>query len=104
MSAETHQPPISLFLKVWGLLFVLSFFSYLVEYYGMEGFWRWTLVLIFMVLKAAVILAVFMHVKWERLSLQLLLGLPTIMILLLVAIMAIEGGYIHGLRIDFFSR
>lgn len=40
MSAGSHQPPISLFLEVWGLLFVLSFLSYLVEYYGMEGFWR----------------------------------------------------------------
>lgn len=104
MTAETHQPPISLFLQVWGMLFVLSFCSYLVEYVGLEGFWRWSLVLAFMVLKAALILAVFMHVKWERLSLQLLLGLPTLAILLLVAIMAIEGGYIHGLRLDFFSR
>ena len=104
MSAATHQPPISLFLKVWGLLFVFSFLSYLVEYFGMEGFWRWTLVLFFMVLKAAVILAVFMHIKWERLSLQLLLGLPTLTILVLVAIMAIEGGYISSLRLEFFTR
>ncbi|TGG95558.1 cytochrome C oxidase subunit IV [Natronospirillum operosum] len=105
MTTETHHtPPISLFLKVWGLLFVLSFFSYLVEYIGIEGFWRWTLVLFFMVLKAWVILRVFMHVKWERLSLQLLLGLPTLVIFVLVAISAIEGNYIHNLRLEFFFR
>ncbi len=104
MSAATHQPPISLFLKVWGLLFVLSFFSYLVEYYGMEGAWRWSLVLLFMVLKAAVILAVFMHVWWERLSLWLSLGLPTLLLITPVVILAIEGGYISGLRLEFFTR
>jgi len=104
MTAESHQqPPISLFLKVWLLLFVLSFFSYLVDYYQVEGVLRWALVLTFMVLKALAIIAVFMHVKWERLSLQLFLGLPIVTILILVAIMAIEGNYIHFTRLEFFS-
>lgn len=98
-----HQPPISLFLKVWGLLFVLSFFSYLVDYYQLEGALRWTLVLLFMTLKAWAILSVFMHVKWERLSLKLLLGLPTALLFVLVAIAAIEGDYINTTRLAFFS-
>lgn len=100
----TQDHPISLYLKVWGLLFVLSFFSYLVEYYGLEGFLRWSLVLFFMVLKAAVIMAVFMHVMWERLALKLSLLLPPLVLLVLVALMAIEADYIEGLRQTFFSR
>lgn len=101
--ASHHQPPIALFLKVWGLLFVLSFFSYLVDYYQVQGGLRWTLVIFFMILKAGVIIAVFMHVKWERLSLKLLLGLPTLAILVFVLMMAIEADYIQVTRLTFFS-
>ncbi|WLD58179.1 cytochrome C oxidase subunit IV family protein [Salinispirillum sp. LH 10-3-1] len=101
--ASHHQPPISLFLKVWGLLFVLSFFSYLVDYYEVQGGLRWALVIFFMVLKAGVIIAVFMHVKWERLALKLLLGLPTLAILVFVVMMAIEANYIQITRLTFFS-
>ncbi len=105
MTTETHHtPPIALFLKVWALLFVLSFFSYLVEYFGVQGFWRWTLVLFFMVLKAWVILEVFMHFKWEHLSLRMLLLLPTLVIFVLVAISAIEGNHIENLRLNYFMH
>ncbi len=100
----TQEHPIGLYLKVWGWLFVLSFFSYLVEYYELEGALRWSLVLFFMVVKAAVIMAVFMHVMWERLALKLSLFLPPLVLLVLVAMMAIEAGYIEGLRLMFFSQ
>ena len=98
-----HQPPISLFLKVWGLLFVLSFFSYLVDYYQLEGALRWSLVLLFMTLKAWAILSVFMHVKWERPSLKLLLIGPTSVMFVLVAIMVFEGSHTYATRLAFFS-
>ena len=54
-----QQHPISLYFKVWGLLFVLSAASYAVDYYHVESYLRWSLVLIFMMLKAGFIVAVF---------------------------------------------
>ena len=66
--AEGQQHPIKLYLVVWGWLFVLSTFSYLVDYFGLHGLLRWTLILLFMILKAGLIVAVFMHMAWERLA------------------------------------
>jgi len=65
---QTQQHPISLYFKVWGLLFVLSSFSYLVDYMQYQGILRWTLILVFMFLKAGLIIAVFMHMVWERIA------------------------------------
>ncbi|WDE11256.1 cytochrome C oxidase subunit IV family protein [Thalassomonas haliotis] len=85
--------PISLYLKVWVLLFVLSTLSYLVDYFQLQGGLRWSLILIFMFLKAGFILAIFMHVTWERIALKLVLFLPPLAIVVLIVMMAIEGDY-----------
>ena len=67
---EGHQQhPLTIYFWVWGLLFVLSGFSYAVDYYELQGFLRWSLILLFMFLKAGFIVAVFMHMAWERLAL-----------------------------------
>lgn len=102
--ASVEQHPIGIYLKVWVALFVLSFFSYLVDYYDLQGALRWTLVLFFMLLKAGAIVAVFMHFQWERLSLQIALLLPTFAIFVLIALMAIEAGYINLTRLTFFTN
>jgi len=51
-SGVTHtkgqQHPIKLYLVVWGWLFVLSTCSYLVDYFGLHGYLRWSLILLFM--------------------------------------------------------
>ncbi|HEY0921309.1 cytochrome C oxidase subunit IV family protein [Rheinheimera pacifica] len=105
MSTEhAQQHPISLYLKVWGWLFLLSFFSYMVDYMHVQGPLRWTLVLTFMLLKAGLILSVFMHVKWERLALKLLLFVPLFAIVVFVALMAIEGDYTYALRLLYFRQ
>ena len=57
--AEGQQHPIKLYLVVWGWLFVLSTFSYLVDYFHVQGLLRWSLILLFMVLKAGLIVAIF---------------------------------------------
>ena len=67
--AEGQQHPIGVYLQIWGLLFVLSAASYLVDYFHVQGYLRWSLILVFMALKAGVIVAVFMHMLWERLAL-----------------------------------
>lgn len=98
-----QQHPIGLYLKVWGLLFVLSTFSYLVDYFELEGGLRWFLILAFMFLKAGLIVAVFMHLRWERLALIYAILLPPLCLLALVGLMAIEGDYVFLMRDLFFS-
>ena len=57
--AEVHQEhPIKLYLVVWAWLFILSACSYMVDYFGLQGYLRWSLILIFMILKAGLIVAV----------------------------------------------
>ena len=97
-----QQPPISLYLKVWGLLFVLSTLSYLVDYYHFQGYLRWTLILTFMLLKAGLIIAVFMHLAWERLALVCAILMPPLTLLVLVGLMAAEAGHTFITRLLFF--
>jgi len=100
----SQQHPIGLYLKIWLLLFVFSAFSYAVDYYQVQGALRWTLILIFMFLKAGLIISIFMHVQWERLSLKYVLFLPLTAIAVLIILMAIEGDYTYLTRVLFFDR
>ena len=102
--SDTTEHSIGIYLKVWVALFVLSFLSYLVEYYQLEGALRWSLVLFFMVVKAAVIMAVFMHFMLERVSLQIAILGPVILIPALVAIAALDAENINQLRNLFISQ
>jgi cytochrome c oxidase subunit 4 len=97
-----QQHPIGLYLKVWALLFVLSTMSYAVDYYHLQGMLRWSLILIFMLLKAGLIVAVFMHLAWERLALIYAILLPPLALIALVGLMASEAGYVHLTRLLFF--
>ena len=91
---DTHQQhPIKLYLVVWGWLFVLSTASYLVDYFHLQGYLRWSLILIFMILKAGLIVAVFMHMAWERLTLIYAILVPPILVLVFVGIMFFESEY-----------
>jgi len=98
-----QQHPIGIYLKVWLLLFVLSTFSYLVDFFHVEGYLRWTLILTFMFLKAGFIIAIFMHVAWERLALKYVLLVPLSAIAVLITLMAIEGDYTFLTRETFFD-
>lgn len=89
-----HQPPIAMYLKVWLLLFILSTFSYFVDYFNFQGALRWGLILFFMFLKAGLIISIFMHVTWERLTLKIILFLPLFAVIVFIALMFIEGDYI----------
>jgi len=91
-----------LYLVVWGGLFVLSTCSYLVDYFGLVGYLRWSLILIFMVLKAGLIVAVFMHMAWERLALLYAILVPPTLVLIFVGIMTFESNYTLFSRLFFF--
>src|SRR4029079_12485772 len=101
--AQGQQQRVKLYLVVWGWLFVLSTCSYLVDYFGLHGYLRWSLILLFMVLKAGLIVAVFMHMAWERLALTYAILLPPIAVMVFVTIMVLESEYTHLLRVMFFA-
>ena len=101
--AEGQQHPIGIYLKIWGLLFVLSAASYAVDYFNVEGYLRWFLILLFMVLKAGLIVSVFMHMIWERLALLYAILLPPLLVLVFVALMTIESDYTFFTRGIFFG-
>ena len=100
---EGQQHPISTYLKIWALLFVLSTASYLVDYFHVESYLRWTLILVFMALKAGLIIAVFMHMMWERLALLYAICLPPIFVGVFIVIMALESDYTFLTRLTFFN-
>lgn len=98
-----QQHPISLYFKIWGLLFVLSTMSYLVDYFHFHGLLRWSLIVIFMLLKAGLIVSVFMHMAWERLSLVYAILVPPLALLVLVGLMFAEAGHTFATRLLFFN-
>lgn len=102
-ASEHQQHPIGLYLAVWGLLFVLSTLSYLVDYFHFTGYLRWTLIVAFMLLKAGLIVAVFMHMRWERLALIYAILIPPLCILVLVGLMHAEADYTYSTRGKFFE-
>ena len=99
-----QQHPIGIYLKVWGYLFVLSTMSYLVDYFHVEGVLRWVLIVAFMILKAGLIVSVFMHMAWERLALIYAILVPPLCLGTLVLLMAIESDYTFWTRIIFFGK
>ena len=101
--AEGQQHPISTYLWVWGLLFVFSTFSYLVDYFHLQGMLRWSLILLFMIVKAGLIVAVFMHMRWERLALMYAILVPPVLVLVFVALMTFEADYTFLTRGIFFG-
>lgn len=101
--AQGQQHPIKLYLVVWAWLFILSTCSYLVDYFQLEGALRYSLIILFMLLKAGLIVAVFMHMAWERLSLVYAILVPTGALLVFVAIMVFEADHTLLSRIAFFA-
>ncbi|HEV7256606.1 MAG TPA: cytochrome C oxidase subunit IV family protein [Bosea sp. (in: a-proteobacteria)] len=103
VQAEAQHHPIRLYLVVWIWLFILSACSYLVDYFHVAGLLRWSLILIFMALKAGLIIAVFMHMAWERLALSYAILLPPTVLLVFVGIMILESDYTLLSRVTFFT-
>jgi cytochrome c oxidase subunit IV len=101
--AQGQQHPIKLYLVVWAWLFILSTGSYLVDYFQLEGALRYSLIILFMLLKAGLIVAVFMHMAWERLSLVYAILVPMSAVLVFVAIMMLESDHTLLSRVTFFA-
>lgn len=100
---QGQQHPLGIYFKIWGLLFVLSIASYLVDYFHFQGLLRWFLIIVFMLLKAGLIVAVFMHMLWERLALVYAIVIPPLLLVTLVGIGALDGKYTFATRGTFFG-
>ena len=105
MAAEEghQQHPLGIYFWIWGLLFVLSSCSYGVDYFDIHGLLRWFLILLFMFLKAGFIVAVFMHMAWERLALIYAILVPPLCLTVFVSLMALEGDYTFLTRLVAFG-
>lgn len=104
MEHAQQQHPIGIYLKVWGLLFVLSTMSYLVDFYHIEDFLKRFLVAAFAFVKAGLIVGVFMHMAWERMALVCAILLPPLLLMALVGIMVVEGDFTFLTRLLFFQQ
>ena len=98
-----QQHPIGVYLKVWGYLFVLSAMSYAVDYFHVQGVLRWVLILTFMLLKAGLIVSIFMHMAWERVALVYAILVPPLALGTLILLMWIEADYTFLTRIIFLG-
>ena len=103
MAADGQQHPLKIYFFIWGLLFVFSAASYGTDFLP-HGNFRWFLILLFMILKAGFIVAIFMHMAWERKALIFAILGPPIVLLVLIGLMAVEGDYTELKRLDFFSK
>ena len=99
---QTTTHKIGIYLWIWGLLFVLSFFSYMVDWLQFQGLLRWTLILTFMFLKAGLIMMFFMHLFWERYTLVNVLLWPMTAIACFVGLMVSEAKYTVITRFVYF--
>ncbi|MGI9383534.1 MAG: cytochrome C oxidase subunit IV family protein, partial [Methyloligellaceae bacterium] len=61
------------------------------------------LIIIFMLLKAGLIVAIFMHMAWERLALAYAILVPPILVMVFVAIMTFESDYTLFTRLNYFT-
>ena len=64
---------------------------------------RWSLIILFMLLKAGFIIAIFMHMAWERLALVVAILLPPMALFVFIGLMDFEGGYTNGARQAHFT-
>ncbi len=104
MATEGQQHPIKIYFLIWLLLFVFSFFSYLVDYLDLQGNLRWFLIVVFMLLKAGFIVAIFMHMKWERFALIFGILTPPLALVVLMFLMAIESDYAWSTRVVYMGE
>jgi cytochrome c oxidase subunit IV len=57
-----------------------------------------------MLVKAGFIVAIFMHMRWERLALKFAILIPPLALLILIGLMAIEGEHTFLTRWAAFVR
>ncbi len=82
---------------------MLSAFAYRGDILGFESYLRWFLILLFMAAKAGLVVAVFMHMKWDRLALSYAILGPPLVLGVLIWMMTLESDYTFATRGMFFA-
>ena len=103
MAAEGQQHPLKIYYIMWIALFVLSGFSYWTDFWD-DGPFRTGAILMFMMLKAGVIVLIFMHMGWERTALKVAILGPPVAIMVLIWLMSYEGLYIEDTRTEYYGE
>jgi cytochrome c oxidase subunit 4 len=103
MATDAHAPSLRIYFVMWGALFILSGMSYATDFME-HGALRTFLILLFMMLKAAGIVWIFMHMGGERLALKIAILVPPVALMVLVWLMAYEANYTFLTRIVFFGE
>ena len=101
-TTEGQQHPLTIYFWIWGLLFLLSAFSYGTDFLP-HGYLRAGLIVALMLAKAGFIVAIFMHMKWERIALIWAILGPPLLLLFLIGFMVIEGDLTERTRVDSFT-
>ncbi len=97
------QHPLKIYWIMWIALFVLSTFSYATDFLE-RGALRTFLILLFMFIKAAGIIWIFMHLGWERLAMKVTILGPPIAIIVLIYLMSLEGMYVEDSRLENYGE
>jgi caa(3)-type oxidase subunit IV len=89
--AEGTHVPIRKYLTVWGWLFILSALAYFIDVMHVPAPWKAILLVAVALMKAGMIMAVFMHLGYERLSLIYAVVAPLIFLLVMTIAFLPEG-------------
>lgn len=103
MAADGTQHPLKIYWIMWAALFVLSTFSYATDFLD-RGYLRHFLILLFMFAKAGGIVWIFMHMGWERMALKIAILGPPVAIVVLIALMSLEGDYVEDSRLEYYGE
>jgi cytochrome c oxidase subunit 4 len=105
MATEGQQHPLAIYFWIWGLLFLFSAFSYGTDFIPKDGglvYFRAGLIVLLMLLKAGFIVAIFMHMAWERIALISAIIGPPVLLLFLIGFMVYEGKFTEDMREESF--
>ena len=101
---DGHSQSLKVYFWVWLWLFILSACSYFVDISDLPDMVKWVCITIFMLLKAGLIMAIFMHMQLERWSMNLVVLAPPIVLMVALAIFALEANYTLSSRLQFFAN
>ena len=106
MATDGQQHPLKIYFWIWGLLFLFSAFSYATDFIPKEDtllYIRAGLIVALMLAKAGFIIAIFMHMTWERSALIWAIIGPPVLLLFLIGFMVFEGDYTETTRHEFIT-
>lgn len=83
--------PIRTYLTVWGWLFVLSALAYFVDIVHITGWIKAVLLTVLALMKAGLIVAFFMHLRFERLTLIYAILAPLVLLVAMIVGLVPDG-------------